>query len=54
MFNVSQDEIRNLTKYNSFTLNTIVRFNKNEYNGNVTLQALIEDYEIKECNSFFF
>ena len=54
MFNVSQDEIRSLTKYNSFTLNTIVRFNKNEYNGNVTLQALIEDYEIKECNSFFF
>ena len=54
MFNVSQDEIGNLTKYNSFTLNTIVRFNKNEYNGNVTLQALIEDYEIKECNSFFF
>lgn len=54
LFNADENIIKNFSEYNNFMLNAIVKFNKNIYNGKVTLQAIIEEFEIKECNNFFF
>lgn len=54
MFNVD-DKIKNqFFQYNSFKINVLGRFAKNEFRGKVTIQLIIEDFEIEKNNDFFF
>lgn len=54
MFNVDSEVKEEFSKYNSFKLEVIGRFNKNIYKGNVQIQFIIEDFSLAKNNDFFF
>ena len=48
-FNATEEEIEELTpQRGTITLNIVARGNKNEWNGNISAQLMLVDYEIKE------
>lgn len=55
-FKSSQEEYENLLapEFGKITLNIIGRCHKNEWNGNVTPQIIIEDYEISDIQKYYF
>lgn len=54
IFNLEEEAIQEFFKYNNFIIEAIGRFNKNIYKGKISLQFLIDEYSIKENNSFVF
>ena len=54
-FGSNQTEFDNLcSEYGNTTIDIIGRFQKNIWNGNVTPQVLIEDYEIAKKITYYF
>jgi single-stranded-DNA-specific exonuclease len=53
-FNCSEEEYKNLTSSALVSLNVIGRFSINEWQGEISPQVLIEDYEIKEFQKYYF
>lgn len=54
-FGSNQTEFDNLcSEYGNTTIDIIGRFQKNIWNGNVTPQVLIEDYEIAKKIAYYF
>lgn len=53
-FGSSQEEYDKLSTKGCVELNIIGRCNKNEWNGNISAQILIEDYEIIDSAKYFF
>jgi len=53
-FGVSLEEYKKLTSASLVSLNIIGRFSINEWQGEISPQVLIEDYEIKEFQKYYF
>ena len=54
-FGSSQEEYEKLYSEDGYyELNIVGRCNKNEWNGNVTAQIFIEDYEIVDSSKYYF
>lgn len=53
-FKSSQEEYETLYTNGYYNLNIIGRCEKNEWNGNITAQIIIEDYEITEKRDYYF
>ena len=53
-FGSSQEEYCKLYSEGYTTINLVGRCNKNEWNGNITPQIFIEDYEIVDSKAYYF
>lgn len=53
-FGVSEDEYNNLHSDGFLLIDIVGRCNMNEWNGNITPQIMIEDYNILSINKYVF
>ena len=54
MFNAEANDISEFEKHQSLKVKALGRFNKNEFNGKISLQFIIDDYSVDIGSSFFF
>ena len=53
-FRSSQEEYNKIAQDGYIEMNVVGKCNKNEWNGNISAQILLEDYEIIDSNRYFF
>ena len=53
-FNGTEEEIEQFTTKGAIKINAICKPNRNEWNGNISAQLLLEDYEIVTQSKYFF
>lgn len=53
-FGSSQEEYNKIAQDGYIEMNIVGKCNKNEWNGNISAQILLEDYEIIDSNRYFF